>query len=154
MKKYEQYQLDKAKADFESTKQSAQNKLIEFTKTLDCLKENLKNYPIPRPEYISLLEQQALKAEEQKNTLQALVNKNYLFTSTTDIQNTTKEISGLTEKIEKDLANLCSQEDKICICGTYKKQEPPKTQVVSDSTKTTKSKEAFSGEPEKSKPQK
>ena len=154
MKKYEQYQLDKAKSDFEETKLEAQNKLIGFTKTLDCLKENLKNYPVPRPEYISLLEQNALKIEEQKNSLQALVNKNYLFTSTTEIQNTTKEISGLTEKIEKDLNNLCAQEDKICVCGTYKKPEIKEEEQVSDTTKTPKAKEAFSGEPEKSNPEK
>ncbi len=115
-RKYREYQLEKAKTEFEQVKGNAKVSMIEITKKVSCIRQKLRDYPGVKPEYLQLIEQDAIKLDDRRQALLASLNKNYLFTSADEIKQVTEDISTNLQNLQTDLESLCKQEPQVCDC--------------------------------------
>ncbi len=137
VKKYQQYKLEQAKTNFENVQTDAKVQLIGITKKLSCIKQYLAKYQGSKPAYLQLIAQDVVGLDGKKQTLLAILNRNYVFTSADEITKVTQQIQDLVQSLTKDLNAICAQEALLCDC--QKQQEFFAQQAVKqDSTKAVK----------------
>ncbi len=115
-KRYGQYQLRKAKEEFDRVKTDAKVAMIGITKQLSCIRQKLRDYPGVKPEYLQLIEQDAIKLADQKQALLAQLNKNYVFTSVDEIKAVSNEIATSLKELKEGVKSICDQEPQVCDC--------------------------------------
>ncbi len=140
--KYEKYQLAKAKSEFDKVKADAKVAMIGITKRLSCIRQKLREYPGAKPEYLQLIEQDAVKLDDQRQALLASLNKNYVFTSVDEIREVTSDIHSSLENLQTDIESLCKQEPQVCDCtrpweGINRQVDTLQHKPQVDSTQTT-----------------
>ncbi len=145
MKKYKAYKLQIAQDTFEQVQLRVRSDLIDITKKLSCIKTNLDNYPGTKPAYIQLIEQNAVNIDQDRQTLLGMLNKNYLFTNVSQIEQQTTEMENLLSRIKEQLRALCKQDSDICSCEKaaqylqQKQQQRVRKDTAQSSVDTTKS---------------